>query len=166
MPKPDHPRRADRVPGPADAHLLARFGRAAPGGVRLQRHGRGGRTRRADRHCPRPYSGRRRCKPALSRGDAPTLKRVCVLAEAMNCARIPCYFRECIRRAVVTGIQLASSWVHLARRVARPARDCPSSHIRSPCTDSAVLDGSGRSGGQSGGAVFGTGMIYHSADTL
>ncbi len=47
-------RRADRVSGPAGAHLLARFGRAAPGRPCLQRHGRGGRTRRADRHWPRP----------------------------------------------------------------------------------------------------------------
>src|SRR5580700_2922552 len=54
---------------------------------------------------------------------------------------------ECIRRAVVTGIQLGSSWVHLARRLARLARDCLSTHIRSPCTDNAVLDGLGRSGG-------------------
>ena len=50
-----HGARADRIPGPAGADLLARARRARPGGARLQRTRADGRGERADRYRPRPY---------------------------------------------------------------------------------------------------------------
>ena len=49
-----HGARADRLPGPARAHLLGRPRPAPPPRPRLQRDGQERRSQRADRHRPRP----------------------------------------------------------------------------------------------------------------